>query len=134
TDLARPAAIRRDRDAGHQRAGLARRVLLAVPAAGAARGRGAGRGDRLDAVGGLAVGADRRGDAAGDPSVRWVDWLAYEGPDQAKLDVAGPTEWSFPGCRAGPGHAQGVRPGEGAGAYHRAGHRGVPGERDGQPA
>src|SRR6185437_12579905 len=105
TDLARPAAIRRDRDAGHQRAGLARRVLLAVPAAGTARGRGTGRGDRLDAVGGLGVWADRCADAAGNPGVRRADRLAHEGADQAKLDVAGPAEWSLPGCRTGPGHA-----------------------------
>ena len=119
----RPGADRRPGDPGPGRAGS---VLRAVPAAAGAVGPGpggrGGDGDRHR----LDLRRGDRGHAAADPAVRRPGRPAHQGADPPPVAAAGPAGRPFPGCRAGPADAQGVRAGQVPGTGDRQRHRRAP--------
>ena len=92
-----------------------RRLLLALSAAAGARGGGAGGGAGADRHRGLGLGGDHRRHAAADPGLHGADRLGHPVPDGPPVAAAVPAVGALPRRGRRAAHAEGLRPGQGAG-------------------
>lgn len=113
----------RPSDTGSRRA---RRLFRPLPPAVGAGGGGPGGCTGADRHRGLGVGGDHRRHLAADPLVHGADRLGHPQSDGPPMADAVPAVRTLPGRRRGTAHAQGVRPGQGAGRGDPEDHRRVP--------
>lgn len=104
----------------------ARRLLLALFAAAGPCRRRACRGARADRHRGLGVCGDHRRHAATDPGLHGAHRLGDPLADGPSVAAPVTAVGAFPGRRRRAAHAEGVRPGQGAGRVDQADHRRVP--------